>query len=139
MGLLSFVRVTISHTLGARGYYYYFFFIFFFLRAKRASNAAKPRQRGAIRQRTSGTKVNQSPPRATCAMGLMHNYVIQCMRVRLGGIAKQVPPFSVSVCSISTYWLQIYLFNSETVCNKRRIKFNPPPEEEYYSLISRST
>ena len=22
------------------------------------------------------------------AMGLMHNYVIQCMRVRLGGIAK---------------------------------------------------
>ena len=23
----------------------------------------------------------------------MHNYVIQCMRVRLGGIAKQVPPF----------------------------------------------
>ena len=26
-------------------------------------------------------------------MGLMHNYVIQCMRVRLGGIAKQVPPF----------------------------------------------
>ena len=25
------------------------------------------------------------------AMGLMHNYVIQCMRVRLGGIAKQVP------------------------------------------------
>ena len=24
-------------------------------------------------------------------MGLMHNYVIQCMRVRLGGIAKQVP------------------------------------------------
>ena len=23
--------------------------------------------------------------------GLMHNYVIQCMRVRLGGIAKQVP------------------------------------------------
>ena len=27
----------------------------------------------------------------TTAMGLMHNYVIQCMRVRLGGIAKQVP------------------------------------------------
>ena len=27
------------------------------------------------------------------AMGLMHNYVIQCMGVRLGGIAKQVPPF----------------------------------------------
>ena len=27
------------------------------------------------------------------ANGLMHNYVIQCMRVRLGGIAKQVPPF----------------------------------------------
>ena len=27
------------------------------------------------------------------SMGLMHNYVIQCMRVRLGGIAKQVPPF----------------------------------------------
>ena len=26
-------------------------------------------------------------------MGLMHNYVIQCMRVRLGGIAKPVPPF----------------------------------------------
>ena len=26
-------------------------------------------------------------------MGLMHNYVIQCMRVRLGGIAKQVTPF----------------------------------------------
>ena len=26
-------------------------------------------------------------------MGLMHNYVIQCMRVRLGGIAKKVPPF----------------------------------------------
>ena len=26
-------------------------------------------------------------------MGLMHNYVIECMRVRLGGIAKQVPPF----------------------------------------------
>ena len=26
-------------------------------------------------------------------MGLMHNYVIQCMRVRLGGTAKQVPPF----------------------------------------------
>ena len=25
------------------------------------------------------------------AMGLMHNYVIQCMRVWLGGIAKQVP------------------------------------------------
>ena len=25
------------------------------------------------------------------SMGLMHNYVIQCMRVRLGGIAKQVP------------------------------------------------
>ena len=23
-------------------------------------------------------------------MGLMHNYVIRCMRVRLGGIAKQV-------------------------------------------------
>ena len=46
---------------------------------------------------------------------------------------------SASVCSISTYWLQIYLFNSETVWNKRRIKFNPPPEEEYYSLISRST
>ena len=23
----------------------------------------------------------------------MHNYVIQCMRVRLRGIAKQVPPF----------------------------------------------
>ena len=27
------------------------------------------------------------------SMGLMHNYVIQCTRVRLGGIAKQVPPF----------------------------------------------
>ena len=27
------------------------------------------------------------------SMGLMHNYVIQCMRVRLGGMAKQVPPF----------------------------------------------
>ena len=26
-------------------------------------------------------------------MGLMPNYDIQCMRVRLGGIAKQVPPF----------------------------------------------
>ena len=26
-----------------------------------------------------------------------------------------------------------------TVWNKRRIKFNPPPEEEKYSLISRST
>ena len=46
---------------------------------------------------------------------------------------------SASVCSIATYWLQIYLFNSETVWNKRQIKFNPPPEEEYYSLISRST
>ena len=68
--------------------------------------------------------------RKNFAMGLMHNYVIQCMRVRLGGIAKQVPPFSASVCSISTYWLEIYLFNSETVWNKRQIKFNPPPEEE---------
>ena len=28
-----------------------------------------------------------------CQMGLMHSYVIQCMRVRLGGIAKKVPPF----------------------------------------------
>ena len=46
---------------------------------------------------------------------------------------------SASVCSISTYWLQIYLFNSDTGWNKRQIKFNPPPEEEYYSLISRST
>ena len=30
---------------------------------------------------------------ARLKMGLMHNYVIQCMRVSLGGIAKQVPPF----------------------------------------------
>ena len=29
-------------------------------------------------------------------MGLMHNYVIQCMRVRLGVIAKQVPRVCVS-------------------------------------------
>ena len=45
-----------------------------------------------------------SSPISTCAtsvvpgvriqqMGLMHNYVIPCMRVRLGGIAKQVTPF----------------------------------------------
>ena len=38
--------------------------------------------------------VSNHPAHQTFAlMGLMHNYVIQCMRVRLGGIAKQVPPF----------------------------------------------
>ena len=30
--------------------------------------------------------------------GVMHNYVIPCMRVRLGGIAKQVPPIFPRVC-----------------------------------------
>ena len=38
--------------------------------------------------------VSNHPAHQTFAlMGLMHNYVIQCMRVRLGGIAKQIPPF----------------------------------------------
>ena len=37
-------------------------------------------------------------------MGLMHNYVIQCMRVRLGGIVKQVPPF-IRECVFHFYML----------------------------------
>ena len=36
---------------------------------------------------------SKTPPPSGNPMGLMHNYVIQCMRVRLGGIAKQVAPF----------------------------------------------
>ena len=66
----------------------------------------------------------------SCPMGLMHNYVIQCMRVRLGGIAKQVPPF-FRECVFHFYILATNIpLYSETVWNKRRIKFNPPPEEE---------
>ena len=40
----------------------------------------------AAKQERAWTRIHSS-------MGLMHNYVIQCVRVRLGGIAKQVPPF----------------------------------------------
>ena len=71
------------------------------------------------------SKSKRSRKRLVQVMGLMHNYVIQCMGVRLGGIAKQVPPF-FRECVFHTYWLQVYLFNSETVRNTRRIKFNPP-------------
>ena len=38
-------------------------------------------------------QINRDESCSGITMGLIHNYVIQCMRVRLGGIAKQVLPF----------------------------------------------
>ena len=46
-----------ASTLGARGY-----LLFFFLRAKRASNAAKPRQRGAKRREKNNLSRLPSEP-----------------------------------------------------------------------------
>ena len=40
-------------------------------------------------------------------MGLMHNYVIQCMRVRLGGIAKQVPRVCVPFLHTSYKYISL--------------------------------
>ena len=54
-----------------------------------------------------------------------HNYVIRCMRMRLGG-SEAISAYFPQVCV--PFLHAGHLFNLETVWNNRRIKFNPPPE-----------